>query len=345
MMVCVSTLLALVNANRKAHALQSVMNNLNIALDGIVRSARMGSNYHGAGNSFGCGGTDYINPHDCPEGGDTLAFQPFGNSPTDQPWIYRFEIDNDGIGRITKSEDGNAPIPITAPEVSIEDLSFYVVGTISDDPGHLIQPKIIIVVKGTAGAEGSSARTSLPMKKRGFTLIETLVAVALLSVAIVAPMVLTARSLATSYYARDQITAFYLAQEAIEGIRAIRDAQVLLIAQSPESTAIDLFGPIPMNDQPFIIDARQIDPENSIVECISVCPPLQTDPETHSLYGYDIDWIDTTFTRTVRASAVGSSLDEIRISVTVSWRTGAFQVREFSISENLYRWVEGQSEE
>ena len=50
-------------------------------------------------------------------------------------------------------------------------------------------------------------------KIRGFTLIETLVAISLLMVAIVAPMSLTARSLATAYYARDQITAFHLAQK------------------------------------------------------------------------------------------------------------------------------------
>ena len=43
MLISVAALLALVDANRKAQALQSVMNNLNIALDGMVRSVRMGS--------------------------------------------------------------------------------------------------------------------------------------------------------------------------------------------------------------------------------------------------------------------------------------------------------------
>src|SRR3989338_949042 len=65
----------------------------------------------------------------------------------------------------------------------------------------------------------------------GFTLIETLVAISLLTIAIIAPMALTAQSLATAYYARDQITAFYMAQEAIEGVRALRDGQILLISQ------------------------------------------------------------------------------------------------------------------
>ena len=58
---------------------------------------------------------------------------------------------------------------------------------------------------------------------RGFTLIETLVAVSLLAVVIVAPMSLTTQSLSSAYYARDQMTAFHLAQEAIESVRSVRD--------------------------------------------------------------------------------------------------------------------------
>ena len=45
MLIAGATLLSLVYANRKAEALQSVMNNLNISLDNMVRNVRMGSNY------------------------------------------------------------------------------------------------------------------------------------------------------------------------------------------------------------------------------------------------------------------------------------------------------------
>ena len=45
MLIASATLLSLVAANRKAEALQSVMNNLNISLDEMVRNVRMGSNY------------------------------------------------------------------------------------------------------------------------------------------------------------------------------------------------------------------------------------------------------------------------------------------------------------
>ncbi|MEK7156326.1 MAG: prepilin-type N-terminal cleavage/methylation domain-containing protein, partial [Patescibacteria group bacterium] len=87
----------------------------------------------------------------------------------------------------------------------------------------------------------------------GFTLVETLVAVMLLSVAVVAPMSLAARSLGSAYYARDQITAFYLAQEAIEALRSIRDSQILLIAGSSSGAPPDIFGLIPHQNEPFMV--------------------------------------------------------------------------------------------
>lgn len=185
------------------------------------------------------------------------------------------------------------------------------------------------------------------LESAGFTLIETLVAVSLLSVAIVAPMTLTAKSLASAYYARDQITAFYLAQEAIEALRSIRDSQILQISQSPSGASINIFGPLVekglTNGAPFTIDARLNDPVQAIAPCSGTCSPLQTNG---TLYGHDPAWAPTYFTRTVRASFVGGGQDEVRITVTVTWQTGAFQIRTFSISEDLYRWVnDGSSQE
>lgn len=174
----------------------------------------------------------------------------------------------------------------------------------------------------------------------GFTLIETLVAIALITTAIVAPMALTSQSLQTAYYARDQVTAFYLAQEAIEALRSVRDGQILQIAQSQNASSIDIFGVIPL-EQNFTVDAREAEPSSTIVPCSGgQCPALQTDAD-HTLYGYETGWTDTTFTRTVRASEIGN--DEIRITVTVSWQSGGIQRRSFSISENMYRWVQDGS--
>ncbi len=179
-------------------------------------------------------------------------------------------------------------------------------------------------------------------RQGGFTLIETLVAVMLLSIAVVAPMSLASKSLGSAYYARDQITAFYLAQEAIEAIRSIRDSQILIIAGT-SAGAPDIFGLIPHLNEPFTVDGRKGDAATAIVRCDGTCPPLQTDL---TLYGYpglgdDLGaWKPTYFTRTMHAYSVVGNPDEIRVTVTVTWQTGPIQKRSFTISENMYRWVD-----
>ena len=67
--------------------------------------------------------------------------------------------------------------------------------------------------------------------ERGLTLVETLVAISILTIAVVGPLGIIAQALHTSYYTRDQMTAYYLAQEAIEYVRNIRDNQSIAITR------------------------------------------------------------------------------------------------------------------
>ena len=178
--------------------------------------------------------------------------------------------------------------------------------------------------------------------EKGFSLVETLVAVSLLTIAITAPMALASKSLTSAYYARDQITAFYLAQEAIEAVRAVRDGQILQIAQSANATGFNIFGPIPQNAA-FMVDARKSGSEVIVIPLCDGglaptygCLPLQTDG---NLYGYGIG-TNTAFTRAVQARLVdAANSNEIRVTVTVSWKSGTIQ-RSFTISEDMYRWIE-----
>jgi prepilin-type N-terminal cleavage/methylation domain-containing protein len=159
MLVCVSALLALVGANRKVHALQSVMDNLNVTLDGMVRSIRMGTSFDGSGACSG--NSDPVNsPKDCTSGGTQFSFQPYGNVSTDPPRIYRL---NETTRRIERSENNGPFVPITSSEVTIDSLLFYVVGSTrgcSISPCDLVQPKVVIVIKGTAPILNSQARTT-----------------------------------------------------------------------------------------------------------------------------------------------------------------------------------------
>ena len=168
---------------------------------------------------------------------------------------------------------------------------------------------------------------------RAFTLIETLVAISLLVVAIAAPMSLAAQSLSSAFYARDQITAFHLAQEAIESLRNARDHNLLLGLDGIQVAFLE--GVPNTTGQPFTVDVRN----NSMVLCPSgACPPLRHNGNVYG-YGSTVDWIDTRFTRLVRVTMVGGSTEEAKIAVEVRWRSGAFQARSFIINNNLYEWV------
>jgi type II secretion system protein I len=184
-------------------------------------------------------------------------------------------------------------------------------------------------------------------KTGGFTLIETLVAVTILAVAIVAPMSLATQSLSAAYYARDQMIAFHLAQEAIETVRAVRDENIL-------TSEADLLAGIPAGGTPFVVDSR----DNEIVICNqgspAQCPVLRipesiNDPifyayrdvgSTEDIYITPLGWVDTRFRRTIQAELLAGSTDEIKVTVTVSWQTGSYQQRSVTIRTNLYRWID-----
>lgn len=176
-------------------------------------------------------------------------------------------------------------------------------------------------------------------QERGFTLIETLIAITVLMLAVVQPMTLTAQALKAAYYSRDQVTASSLAQEAIEAVRGARDAQILQNALPPYPSA-DIFGSIPV-DTDFTVDTTN----NTMTVCGGPCPRLQTNGV---LYAYNPGWANTGFTRTVRACYVqpvapfacnSTVSDEMRLSVTVTWQTGSYPARSITIYENLYRWI------
>jgi prepilin-type N-terminal cleavage/methylation domain-containing protein len=171
----------------------------------------------------------------------------------------------------------------------------------------------------------------------GFTLIETMIALTLLSLSIVAPMTLTAQSLGAAYYARDEITAFYLAQEGLEAVRSVRDNNILQDAQG--GVLVNLLQGIPtIGSGTFTIDTRN----NSMNSCGGTCPALTTDG---TLYGYGMPTA-TQFVRTMNAcyvqtdgSCSGSPTDEVKVTAAVSWRTAGIKSRTVTLSENLYKWV------
>ncbi|MFA6519202.1 MAG: prepilin-type N-terminal cleavage/methylation domain-containing protein [Candidatus Paceibacterota bacterium] len=71
---------------------------------------------------------------------------------------------------------------------------------------------------------------------RGFTLIEAMIAVTILTLAVAGPLYTANSAIVASMIARDKLTASYLAQEGIEYVRAMRDYEFLAAYNDPSVT-------------------------------------------------------------------------------------------------------------
>jgi prepilin-type N-terminal cleavage/methylation domain-containing protein len=156
MVVAVGALLSLTGANKKAQAIQSVMNNLNITLDGMVRNIRMGSDFRCGMGAYQGGGQG-----NCGDGDTIFTFTCNPDTATcgdNERWTYMFDADDNTI---CKAINSGSCEQIVAPEVTIEDMKFYVVGTAkgNDPTSDREQPKVVIVIKGTAGGQNVKTRS------------------------------------------------------------------------------------------------------------------------------------------------------------------------------------------
>ena len=181
---------------------------------------------------------------------------------------------------------------------------------------------------------------------RGFTLIETLVAISILLIALAGPLTIAAKGLNSSYYARDQITAFYLAQEGIEYIRNYRDTDSL--SRGPLAPGEEWLSPLVTavngtvtGSLKFTIDAKysptlsggSINPIGIFTCSGGVCPSLKLNPT--GTYGYGVGDPDTQFIREMTLTKITDSA--YRITSKVSWRS-PLPNSSFTLVEDITNW-------
>jgi prepilin-type N-terminal cleavage/methylation domain-containing protein len=137
MLVSTGAVFSIVEANKKAHALKSVMTNLNFALESMARDIRVGSNY-GCDTAIGVTG-------DCVAGGSTFHYTP--NTALDPDDQIEYTLSSGRILKRIYGADASEAF-ITAQEIQIESMKFYALGTAGGDNR---QPKLVLTIRGTAG--------------------------------------------------------------------------------------------------------------------------------------------------------------------------------------------------
>jgi prepilin-type N-terminal cleavage/methylation domain-containing protein len=147
--ISMGSILTVFDVNRKSESIKTVMDNLNLALESMAREMRFGTNYI-------CNPLlpmlDTITAPDPCTGGDTsVAFL-----ATDGVTKIVYRQTDNGVGTgIEKSRDGGQSfVPVTAPELTIQDIKFFVIGALpSVSEGSPLQPKVLIRIRGVAGSK------------------------------------------------------------------------------------------------------------------------------------------------------------------------------------------------
>lgn len=155
MLVGVGALLTMVEVNKRAQGINSVMNNLNAAMEQMSRSIRVGSTYYCGDSSVAPSPSILSVSNDCPlNGGLLIAFEPTNGDPEnmDDQTVYR--LNGTQLERSLESGANGSWVALTAPEVIISSFRFYVTGSETLTSGDTVQPRVLMIVQGTANVQG-----------------------------------------------------------------------------------------------------------------------------------------------------------------------------------------------
>lgn len=165
---------------------------------------------------------------------------------------------------------------------------------------------------------------------QGFTIVESLVAITIMVAAVIGTMSAVQTGISSYIFSKEQITAFYLAQEGFEQLKNMRDQNNL----EGENW---LAGITEVAEDPCYFGNKcTVSPVESVVatRCVGSCPVLRQDP-AEGFFGYGAAWTPTIYTREIELAPVNQY--EISATVTVTWSKGLIN-RSFKARENILNW-------
>ena len=196
-------------------------------------------------------------------------------------------------------------------------------------------------------------------KNRGFTLVETMVAISIFTMSVLSVLVVLSSGISNTTYAKNKIIAQYLGQEGVEYMRNMRDTFLLYTNLTNEpsnpngwdafrkkliTAACDQANGCYLDDQSLDYTAgadRPMAKTLSLITCSTgTCPALKYN-SANGRYNYATG-TNTNFIRTVKIQCPNNDCttgDEIKISVDVSWVQGSGTFHN-AFSENLFNWIQ-----
>ena len=169
--------------------------------------------------------------------------------------------------------------------------------------------------------------------KKGFTLIETLIAISILMVVMVGPLTLAQRSLSSVSLTKEKMTAYFLAQDAIEYVRSVRDGNILSGNGWGDGFLIDMDSCLDSYCYPFTVQLSDPSPCGAIFSSCSI--PLKYDTSSH-LYGYWGTGANIEVSPYKRVMKIAPTNDhEVKIEVRVLWTSQGFGDQEIVLYDTL----------
>lgn len=185
---------------------------------------------------------------------------------------------------------------------------------------------------------------------KGLTIIESLVAISIVVISILGPLVIVSQALKISFFARDQIGAFYLAHEALEHIRNVRDKNSLTSTNPADwlnnivTSSLQSYPIMSTDDQNTIIkySLNRNNGGYEISQCPNnICSPIKRNSST-GIYGEINDALpNSVYTREIvfyKALNDDDVKREVVIEVRIFWKH-ANGVYEFKIRESFANWI------
>lgn len=167
---------------------------------------------------------------------------------------------------------------------------------------------------------------------KGYSLLEVLVAVSILLLSIVSPLTIAAKGIEAGYYARQQETAIFLAQEGIEAFTSLRNQYAITDVKSGSTnswndflTAIDTSAAACKSATGCDIDFRDSVPFSHTVSCspVSNCVLNYNESNARDWYTHVAGGTVSPYTRVITL-VFDNANNGLYVQSTVTWKGTLF---------------------